>query len=382
MAKLLEPLKTNDKKTFQQFCINHSGTVEMVEFQELNADQRREAVNTQQRYAAYREAVERAAGFRGSMVWSATNGQDYLLRSHYGAPSGVRRQTSLGPRSPETEAIKRDYDRGRANAQDRVKNLKAVLARQAAINRAVGLARVPLIGAKIMRALDQAGLLGSGIRVLGTNAIYAYEAAAGVRIDPGLTTTEDIDLLFDARAALTFVASEDVSHPSLLRLLQKVDHGFKRSNLSFRAVNDDGYLVDLIKPLRDPPWQDERRQTGTDADDLLAVEIEGLVWHESAPSFETVAIDERGEPLRIVATDPRVWTAHKLWLSKRADREPLKRRRDEAQARVIGRLVAEYLSHLPYEWEQLKMLPKAVFEEAVPLFTTDPGTNADPTRSG
>ena len=73
--------------------------------------------------------------------------------------------------------------------------------------------------------------------------------------------------------------------------------------------------------------------------------------------------------MRIVTTDPRVWAAHKLWLSKRPDREPLKRRRDEAQARAIGSLVAQYLPHLPYAAEELRMLPKPVFEEAAPLFS-------------
>jgi hypothetical protein len=339
----------------------------MMEFQELNADQRREAVNTQQRYAAYREARERAKAYRGSMVWSEIKGRDYLVRSHYDK-SGVRRQTSLGPRSHDTEAIKIEYERGRSDAQSRLKNLQAAVARQSAINRAIGLGRVPLIGAKIIRALDQAAMLGSGIRVLGTNAIYAYEAAAGVHVDPGLTTTGDIDLLFDARGGLTFVAEEDVSQRSLLRLLQKIDHSFERSTQTFRAINSDGYLVDLIKPLRNPPWTDESQQVGG-ADDLLAAEIEGLAWHENAPSFEGIAIDEKGEPCRIVATDPRVWVPHKLWLSKRQDREPVKRRRDEAQARAIGRLVAEYMPHLPYVSEHLQMLPKSVFEEAASLFS-------------
>ncbi len=343
------------------------GSVETMEFQELNSDQRREVVNTQQRYAAYREAEDRAKGYRGSMVWAKIKGREYLVRSRYDK-SGVRRQTSLGLRLKETEQIKLAYEHGRSEAQNRLKNLKAVIVRQSAINRAIGLGRVPLIGAKIIRALDQAAMLGSSIRVLGTNAIYAYEAAAGVRIDPGLTTTEDIDLLFDARRRLTFAGSENVSHPSLLHLLRKIDRSFKRSTQTFRAMNDDGYLVDLIKPLRNPPWEDENERLGMDADDLLAAEIEGLAWHESAPSFEAVAIDEKGEPCRIVATDPRVWTAHKLWLSKRQDREPLKRRRDEAQARAVGRLVAEYMPHLPYASEQLRMLPKAVFKEAVSLF--------------
>ena len=338
-----------------------------MEFQELNGDQRREVVNTQQRYAAYRQAEDRSKGYRGSMVWTEIKGREYLLRSHYGA-SGVRRQTSLGLRSKETEAIKLEYERGRSQAQDRLKNLKTVIMRQSAINRAIGLGRVPLTGAKIIRALDEATLLGSNIRVLGTNAIYAYEASAGVRVDPGLTSTEDIDLLFDARSSLTFVASEDISHPSLLRLLRKIDRSFERSPQTFRAANKDGYLVDLIKPLRNPPWQDERQQIGADADDLLAAEIEGLAWHESAPPFEAIAIDEKGEPFRIVATDPRVWAAHKLWLSKRQDREPLKRRRDEIQARTIARLVTEYMPQLPYASEQLRMLPKTVYTHAAPLF--------------
>ncbi len=340
----------------------------MVEFQELNSDQRREAVNTQQRYATFREAQQRVKSHRGSMVWTQIGGRDYLVRSHYDQ-AGLRRQTSLGPRSEKTEAIKLEFERGRSDAQRRLADLEAVMARQAAINRALGLGRVPLIGAKIVRALDQAGLLGSGIRVLGTNAVYAYEAAAGVRIDPGLTSTEDIDLLYDARAGLTFETSEDVAQPSLLRLLRKVDRSFVRSKQTFRAVNNDGYLVDLIKPLRNPPWASERERVGPDSEDLLPTEIEGLAWHQSAPSFEAVAIDERGEPCRIVATDPRVWAAHKLWLSKRADREALRRRRDEAQARAVGALVADYMPQLPYSSDELQMLPQLVFDDAASLFS-------------
>lgn len=354
-------------KLLQQTTEKIDEPVEVIEFQELNSDQRKEMVNTQQRYAAYREADERAKGYRGSMVWMKDGERDYLVRSHYDK-SGIRRQTSLGPRAKKTEAIKTEYERGRSEAQARLKNLKMILARQSAINRALGLGRVPLIGAKIIRGLDHVGMLGSGIRVLGTNAIYAYEAAAGVRIDPGLTTTEDIDLLFHARRRLMFVASEDVTHLSLLHLLRKIDRSFKRSAYTFRAENDDGYLVDLIKPSRDPPWQPERLGVGNEADDLLATEMEGLDWHESAPSFEAIAVDERGEPCRIVATDPRVWAAHKLWLSKRQDRAHLKRKRDEAQAQAVGRLVAEYMPHLPYAPEQLRMLPKTVFNEAASLF--------------
>src|ERR1017187_2644730 len=197
-----------------------------MEFQELNNDQRREVINTRQRYAAYREAQAKADAYRGSMGWNTIKGHQHLLRRSYDK-SVIRRQTSLGLRSPDLEKTKLEYERGREEANSRLKEIQTVIDRQAAINRAVGLGRVPLIGAKIIRALDNTGMLGSGIRVLGTNAIYAYEAVAGVQIDPGLTTTEDIDLLFDSRGGLTFVATEDISERSLLHVLQKVDHSFE-----------------------------------------------------------------------------------------------------------------------------------------------------------
>jgi len=338
-----------------------------MEFQELNSDQRRETVNSQQRYQAFREARAKADTFRGSMVWNVVDGREYLVRSAYDK-AGIRRQSSLGPRSPATERIKLEYERGREEANARLKDMQAVLNRQAAINRALGLGRFPLLGARIIRALDASGILGSGIRLLGTNALYAYEASAGVRVDPGLTATEDIDLILDSRSGVSFVASEDFSEPSLLRLLQRADRSFRKSGQPFRAVNRDGYLVDLIKPLRTPPWSMDHSMTGTSPDDLVAAEIEGLTWLESAPAFEATAIDERGGPLRVVATDPRVWAVHKLWLSKRPDRDPIKRRRDEAQARAVAQLVVGHLPHLPFAPDQLRMLPKQLVDDATPLF--------------
>lgn len=334
----------------------------MLAFNDLNADQRREVVNTQQRYAAWQDADARAKTYRGSMVWSKVKGRNYLIRSGYTAQR-ERKQTSLGVQSETTERIKAEYDSGRRKATERLGAIKTVLDRQAAVNRALALGRVPLLGARIIRALDEAGLLGNGLRVLGTYALFAYEAAAGVLIDAGLTTTEDIDLLLDARSSVSFALTDDVPEQSLLKLLQRVDHSFERSRQTFRAVNRDGYLVDLIKPMRDPPWKPETSRIG-DTQDLDAAEIEGLVWHESAPSFEAICIDDRGQPLRIITSDPRVWAVHKFWLSQRADRHPVKRRRDAEQATAAAALVRQHMPHLPFKAEELRMLPKEVVEGA------------------
>lgn len=338
-------------------------------FVELNPDQRRETINTQQRFRQWRDALLRQRACRGSMVWSQTKGRDYLMRVAYDK-HGRRRQSSLGLRSPETEKIKADFERSRAAASERVRELQPVMIRQASVNRVLGLGRAPLLGAKIIRALDENGLLGNGVRVLGTNAIFAYEAAAGVHVDAGLTTTEDIDLLLDSRGGVSFIVIDEVEDASLLKILRRIDKSFERTNQDFRAVNRNGYLVDLIKPLRDPPWRSDVAKLGDDPEDLEAVEIAGLAWHESAPAFEATAIDERGEALRIVTSDPRVFAAHKLWLSNRNDREPVKRRRDKEQAALVAKLVVDYMPHLPFDSDQLRMMPRDVFDEAKPLFDT------------
>lgn len=336
------------------------------EFIELNSDQRRELVNTRQRFEALHEAETRRVGFRGSMVWEESKGREYLMRSAY--KNGRRRQVSLGLRSQKTESIKSEFERGRSDAEERLKSLKQTMIRQAAVNKAIGLGRVPSLGARIIRALDKNGLLGNGIRVLGTNAIYAYEAAAGIHVGSALTATEDIDLLLDSRSKLDIIGVEEIEHSSLLHILQRIDKSFQRTEQTFRAANKEGYLVDLIKPLRTPPWSIDQDNFSANSEDLTAIEIDGLSWHESAPAFEAICIDERGEPVRIVTSDPRIFAAHKFWLSQRVDREPIKRRRDLEQAKAVAHIVSTHLPHLQFDREQLLMLPRALFDDAAPLF--------------
>jgi hypothetical protein len=340
-------------------------------FQELDGDQRREIVNTQQRYAVWRRARAELDRFKGSMVWKAEKGAEYLLRSDYDKKTGLRRQRSLGPRAPATERSKAQFESGRQQARERFAEAERLLDRQASINRAVGIGRVPLTGARIIRALDAAGLLGKSIRIVGTNAIYAYEAMAGVFLESSLTTTEDIDLLFDARRRIRFASTGPISDRTLMALLKSVDRSFEHDKAAFRAINRSGYLVDFIKPLPEPPWAEEPEQLAGESDgddDLTAAGIEGLRWLENAPLFEATAIDERGGPLSIAAPDPRAFAVHKLWLAKQPGREPLKRKRDKAQAEAVAELVARYLTHLPYDHEELTALPRELFDQAKPLF--------------
>jgi hypothetical protein len=92
------------------------------DFTELNSDQRREVVNTQQRFLAWREAFARREGCKGSILWSTSKGREYLMRVAYDK-QGHRRQKSLGPRGADTEMIKADFEKARDEAERRLETI-------------------------------------------------------------------------------------------------------------------------------------------------------------------------------------------------------------------------------------------------------------------
>jgi hypothetical protein len=231
----------------------------------------------------------------------------------------------------------------------------------------MGIGRVPAIAAQILRLCDAQGLLGEQLLVLGTNAVYAYEALAGVQVQSGIVATSDIDLLYDARRHLS-LAFKGFRTSGLVGLLRKVDKSFAPIKpRAFRASNRDGYLVDLIRPEAKDVFRDRRSTALTDlADDLEGAAIFGLDWLISSPRLEAVAIDERGYPVRMVVIDPRAFALHKVWVSMRPDREQVKAKRDLQQAETVATIAVRYLQ-LPFDRPELKALPKALRDLAPKL---------------
>ncbi|MGU3361645.1 GSU2403 family nucleotidyltransferase fold protein [Methylobacterium sp. M6A4_1b] len=337
-------------------------------FSDLTEDQARQAIDVEQVFAAYDDArgiLERR--FSGAMSWKRVAGRDYLYRK--------RGETwkSLGPRSPETEAIVRQFQEGRTEVAERVAALAARLDAMAPVNRALKLGRLPVIAGRILRALRRAKLIGSGVEVVGTNALYAYERLAAVQVAGAHLATADVDLLFDARRSLRLLTPE-VSAIGLAGLLRKVDRSFEiMGKGGFRAVNRDGYMVDLIMPtLKDQMTRPARIRIGSDATDLEAVEIEGLAWLVNSPKVRATVVDARGYPLTMVVPDPRAFALHKLWLAGRTDRDPLKQGRDRAQADLLATLIASRLPNLRFDDPALDALPLALREQGSSLVPPAP----------
>jgi hypothetical protein len=332
-----------------------------MSFVELDNEQRRQLVDATQAFEAWRAADrEFRHSYRGAMHWRTSKGKEYLGRKY-----GRNWEESLGARSPETERIKADYTEARTRLRQRVTRLAQRLDRMAPVNRALRLGRMPLTPARVLRKLDEAGLLGRQLVVVGTNCLYPYEARSGVLLDSTLTATTDIDLLIDARQRLSLAMAEEVHPEGVLGLLQKADRSFARV-ADYRAANDDGYFVDLIAPLQPDEVTAPVIRLGKTNDDLAAATIVGLQWLINAPKFDAVVIAEDGRPLWMSCIDPRAFALHKHWLAKRKDRDAVKRRRDAEQARAVTVIASEYLN-LRFNAKDLTALPLTLVQGAKDL---------------
>jgi hypothetical protein len=238
-----------------------------------------------------------------------------------------------------------NFNAGRAAAQERLQLITAGLEEQARLNKALRLNRVPRVIARVLRELDLAGLHGD-FTVIGTQALYAYEAAAGAQFILELLASGDVDLLYDARKKLT-VVSEKLDGNGLLGLLKKADRTFEciREN-GYRAANAGQFMVDLVVA---PGGMRASNSVMFAEADLVAAEVPGLQWLLNSPNLEAVAIDEDGWPVPMRVPDPRAFALHKAWLSSQKTREPLKKPRDFDQAQAVAKLVRDYLPHLKFE---------------------------------
>jgi len=318
---------------------------------DIGGESRKLFIDTVQIYEQYIFAIAAVQQHKGGMRWKKTNATEYLFKTRGGGGYGK----SLGVRSKETENIFEQFQSAKKQASLRLAQLEASIKRQARFNVAAGINRVPNITANIIRLLDQEGLMGRTIKVLGTNAMYAYEAAAGIRFETGLLATGDIDLLFDADTELKL--SAETKETGLIGILQRVDPTFKVIPKGhFRAANANGFLVELVKAIPNPEMKIERKTISANESDLVAAEMNGFAWLKNSPVWEQTVIAVNGYPLRMHCPDPRFYAINKLWTSELKNRNPIKRPRDRMQAEAIT-YVAEHYLNLSFDDTNIRVFP-------------------------
>lgn len=288
--------------------------------------------------------MEEAAHVRGGIYWHAgplsSKDAKYLVRT---TPAGA--ETSLDARTAETEGIYARFIQRKRESAERVSGLQAALALQQWLNRALRVGRVdPLVIALLTRL--SSNRLSEHFRVVGTHALCAYEAAAGVRLDAQTLATRDIDLLWDTRKRIIFSTQLARVDSSMLGVLKKVDTTFRmRKSQKYTAVNKDGFEVDIIR----------RKQAGDDPHPIKLSAEDDDFWVAQArranvlldsPGFSAVIVGSNGSMARMNTVHPKTFVAFKRWLSSRTEREAMKRSRDMLQADAVQELLEKYMPHL------------------------------------
>lgn len=207
-------------------------------YKELSLEQTRQTIDTRQVWEALLLSKNRLSSYKGSLSWQEIKGHEYLIKKD--KIKGKHITKSLGRRTEETEKFIEMFKNGKFSAQEAVKGQSSRLLSMARINRAMRLQRVPLATAKVLRVLDGVGLLGPNLMVVGTNAIFAYEAYAGLHIDSKLLSTGDLDIMFNAKSTLKLAYNEEPR--SLIDILKEADSSYQQTHKGgFRVVNSEGF---------------------------------------------------------------------------------------------------------------------------------------------
>jgi hypothetical protein len=312
-----------------------------TEFEELGAAAIRQGIDAGKVFAALEDARREAQQVRGGMYWhkgpKQAPEQSYLVRT-----TAAGGETSLGRRSAETEALYSRFTERKAAAQERLRQLRQAMEQQRRLNRALRIGRCEPLVVQLLNQLTQSGLA-EHFRVVGTHALYAFEAEAGVRLQPGALATRDIDLLWDVRRRLRFATQLKRVDRSMLGVLRKVDPSFRlRDDQRYTAVNQDGFEVDILRreQAEDDPHPIRLSQVDEDFWVVQARQAQQLL---DAPAFSALITATDGSMARMHTLHPLAFARFKRWMAEQADREAPRRRRDALQADLVECLVRDYL---------------------------------------
>ena len=324
-------------------------------FREFEPAQQETLARATAAHQAYLKARQAVQPLKGGMHWKRINGREYLYkyRDRYG--NGA----SLGPRSPETERLCTAFAGQRRDLMALLASQREHLTTAARFCRAALIHRVPEVVIRIARRLEFSGLAAASLRVIGVQALHAFEFAAGVFIE----APKDSPFWSDAAQNLTLAAATPVAPDELLHLLRQADRSFQiRPAAGFEAINKAGFLVRLVRPpLLRPQNRPAPHDTLAPTVPNEAGDLGALV---SSPKFSQVVIGKRGTPATLVVPDPRALALHKLWLSQQEDRDPSLRKRDRVQGMALAELVVRYLPQYDFFSAQLNLFPPEAVRHA------------------
>ena len=307
--------------------------------------------NTEQMYEQWINLRRSRAALPATVVWKKINDMEYL----YIRDAGQIEPKSQGPKTAASEQRYAGLKSAIDDVEQRLDEVQRSLAVYMAQHRALKLPRILDLPGKILRDFDLRGWLGVSLLVVGTNAFAAYEIEARDRFAVGLNETEDFDLAWRGNAA----AVAGVRQP-ILTALRSIDPTFALNpKKPYQALNVKGYEVELLAAPSVMPSLLSLKD-GFSPAPLIEQE-----WLLLGRPVRHVVSDYSGGPVPLVVPDPRWMGLHKIWLSQKPERDPLKTGKDRKQGNLLLQAVARNMQHTyPMDTDFVLELPY----ELLPVF--------------
>ena len=312
----------------------------MFKFIEYSNEQRKAYINTEHTYTTYLELFhEYNKSYRYKMGWNKSGGKEYLYKECY----DTRKRASLGIKNDKTKLIIEKFKKQKKELKESLKKYKALLQKQAKLNKFEKINRVPKVLANLLRAINEYGL-DDKIIVIGTNALYSYEAKSGVFMEDEHLATFDIDIFNKRETKISVALKTKLPQKTLKSILEDTDKTFSKSKEApYRFRNDEGVVVEIIT---------QTTKSNTKQDDfsgVLNLEIDGIKWLNSSQLFKVMIIGENGICANISTIKPLEYAIYKYWLGKHERKDYMKMQRDKSQSILVTTLIKEYMPNIDIE---------------------------------
>lgn len=321
-----------------------------MSFQYFSPEMNRVRTNLSGYYAQWLDLRRSAANRSYGLKWKVVDGRRYLYEIFDRNGNG----RSLGPESPELQSRYEKFNADRANFKLDLEAISKTLAETAQLYSALNLPMLDANAAEIFREADVAGMLGTQLLAVGTNAMSAYEMEAGGRFLMGFDATADCDLAFRGTVTTFTAAAGRQLDQTLLGLLKRLDSTYTvNQERSFQARNRKGFEIELLAAPSVLPK--------LPAGEL--VPVENLIeqeWLLLGRPVEQVVLGLDRKPARIICPDPRWMALHKSWLSQQPKRRADKRKKDEEQGRRLFSAIRAHMPQYPFDDAFTASLPGAL----------------------
>jgi hypothetical protein len=325
-------------------------------FNEYTNSQRKQYINSKQLYEYYIEKKnEYFMNYNLSMYWRKSGQKEYLTKKH----SASNKVTSLGVKSDETLNVYEDFLQHKKALKVEITTLEAKLDKVRKLNKIEFLTRTPSALVQIYQKINELKLDDKMI-LIGTNALYAYEAYCGLFIEDEQLATEDIDLLAKENKELSVIFREVLPKGKLTSFIKLIDKSFEQDKkLPYRFRNKNGVLLEVISPTNSKKIIKKSAFM-----DILDLEMQGMQWLENSRIFKSMVIGEDGKIAILSTIHPLEYAVYKHWLSSQLDRNIHKKNRDYQQSKLVTKMIKEYMVNIDIddELEKMKHFNKRVIE--------------------